>query len=84
MPRSGRTAPPLVKTVYAVATSNGVSSKTPSVIDGKPRGGWPTPTRRQNDDTVLKPTVSPTWTVPTLRDIASARRHVISPSYSPP
>ena len=32
--RSGRTEPPLVNSVYASATSSGVSSNTPSVIEG--------------------------------------------------
>ncbi len=32
MARSGRMVPPLGKSVYAVAISNGVASKTPSAI----------------------------------------------------
>ena len=68
--------------VYAVAISIGVASNTPSVIDGNARGGCPTPMRRQSSATRSKPTVSATFIVAALRDIASARRNVISPSYS--
>ena len=42
---SGRIAPPLGNTVYAVAISNGVASNTPSAIDGYAFGGLPTPRR---------------------------------------
>ena len=75
-------SPPLVKMVYADAMSNGVASNTPSAIDGNARGVVPAPMRRQRSATRSKPAASATFTVAALRDIASARRNVISPSYS--
>ena len=48
---SGRTVPPLGKSVYAVAISYGVASNTPSAIDGYAFGGLPTPSRFHNADT---------------------------------
>jgi hypothetical protein len=80
--RSARVSPPLLKRVYADAISNGVASKTPSAIDGNARGAVPAPIRFQSAAMRSNPAVSATFTVAALRDSASARRSVMSPSYS--
>ena len=60
--------------------ADGLKSNAPRVIEGKDCGGVPTPVARHCSATRSKPIASPTRIVPRLRDMASARRHVISPS----
>jgi hypothetical protein len=73
---------PRWKQLYAGAISIGVASNTPSVIDGYACASVPTPMRCQRPATLSKPAISATLIVATLRESASARRSVISPSYS--
>ena len=62
--------------------SNGDASKTPSVIDGIRVRLRADPDRFPEPRDVVETGCSAAWMVAMLRDIASARRNVISPSYS--